>query len=537
MNNFSKNKIEVRQDSFLITENMLFYILLFLNVLILFSNKYFVTLDGGSHNYNANIINQLLFNDKSYYHQFYELNKELLPNSFSYCLFIVFKKIFTFSCAEKALLLIHLVLTPILFRKIVQVFNHESSYLSYAIFPFTHFSLLYMGFFNFTIGIVFCLLSILIFLKFENKPNLRLAALFFLVLGLSYFSHIFTFTLSLIFFFTNSMVEFIVLLVLKKESIYKWLVSRIINLILPASIFIFLTAEYFIKRPPLDTKTFLTTSEINWFFTNAGPLQAYGEDENLYCKLIFVLIAVLGLSVAWLRISDFRKSGKLSVKNFFLKQDVFLLLFFTLVYLSYTQPNEDGHGGYITDRFVLFAFFFVILLIATHKINSKIGIPIITAILVLHSILLFKKEKVQNRLNQDMKDVISASHLIKPETVVLPIFNPGLSWQAKHFSNYIAAEKSVLVMENYEAETRYFPVIWQENNLPILKIDTLDNTHCLKWKSGKVSKVEYPADYIFIFDEEKNNKCLSIVTTLVNKHYDLAFSKNAVHLYQLRKRN
>ena len=91
------------------TETIVFYSFLFLNTLILFSNQYFVTLDGGSHNYNANIISELLFNDKSYYHKFYELNKELLPNSFSYCLFILFKKFFTFSFAEKALILIHLI--------------------------------------------------------------------------------------------------------------------------------------------------------------------------------------------------------------------------------------------------------------------------------------------------------------------------------------------------------------------------------------------------------------------------------------------
>ncbi len=60
-------------------EPYVFLLILLINVAPIFGVKYFVTLDGGAHCNNANIIRALLTETESIYSNIYKINPELVP--------------------------------------------------------------------------------------------------------------------------------------------------------------------------------------------------------------------------------------------------------------------------------------------------------------------------------------------------------------------------------------------------------------------------------------------------------------------------
>lgn len=246
-------------------ERILFLLLIIANFSFLFIHHFFVTLDGPAHHYNANIISSLLFSGDSVFSKYFELNKEFLPNSFSYVLLIILRYISPFFIAEKLLLIVHFVITPLFFRRVVMHFNGNAGVLTWIIFPFTHFSLLYMGFFNFCIGVAVFFVCIDLYLKL-GQMSVKRSLMFLLMTGVLYFSHIFCFLVFVMFVGLNLFIEIISETGHGKSSFSKWMKLKLFSIILPLLPFLLMSAFFFLKRPTDLTASYLTTKEVSWFF-------------------------------------------------------------------------------------------------------------------------------------------------------------------------------------------------------------------------------------------------------------------------------
>jgi hypothetical protein len=77
-----------------------------------------------------------------------------------------------------------------------------------------------------------------------------------------------------------------------------------------------------------------------------------------------------------------------------------------------------------------------------------------------------------------VKDYLSAANYIKPYSVILPLdFFPcgkdahgnviaDRNWLFSHASQYMGTEKPLIILDNYEANTGYFPLVWKEEVNP-----------------------------------------------------------------------
>jgi len=510
---------------FRLLEQVCFFILIIINCSVLLVAKHFPTLDGPAHLYNATILKELLISNSNIYSDFFTLNPEFPPNVFSHVLLILFKYLLPWFIAEKTLILLHLAFTPLFFRLIVKHFNPSQLWLCYLIFPLTHFSLLYMGFYNFTLGILFSIICLKLYFNQVQKPGFKSTLLFFSCLILLYFSHIFVFLILLIFLFLHTLFR-IISTIKTKGSFADFIKTASFSLLLPLIPSLVLCAFYLLKRQGNYNFKFMPTDTITWLYTNGGPFQAYGIQENLYCKIIVVILGILSLAQMIQRIRIYNASKKLS--EAFRKSDILLAMSFLLIVLSYTMPDEDGYGGYITIRFVLFAFLFLILWLASSHTQSKIALPLVISLLVCHFILLSKKSKVICELDKAVIEIEKTQSLIKDNSSILTFVGYEDIWQVKHFGNYLGADKNLLIFDNYEADAGYFPIVWREG-IPTVQIDsTIVEQRC--WIPRPSTNKKVIPDYVLAFNA-KGFECYEKNYPSIIKNYTLLYSTSVTSLY------
>lgn len=513
-------------------EILFFYFVLIFNLGIVFGTKYFPTFDGGAHAYNANIIYKLLTDNDTIYKDYFQFNSELVPNWTSYVLLFVFRSFLSYGAAEKAILLLFFALTPVLFRSVIKRFSSHNILLSYLIFPFTHFSLLYMGFFNFTLGIMFFFLFIHVYLGLEEKVSIKRMILFFVILSAVFFSHIFVFIAAVILMAVHSGGYLIANYTSIKEQKFRWVINRAINLLAPSALFLYLTISYFVKRPSMGMETFLKVEDINLFFLEVRPIQAFGAAETPNGVGLFWIIYTLIILTLGKRVFTFNKET--GIKSFFKLNDVFLVLALMFVYFTYTQPNEDGYGGFISIRLALFTYFFILLWLASFNIGVKLTLFIMPFYFYFSYRGLRIKKESMAFLNDQVKKIDVCAEKIEPNKTLVPFYFADYLWQGLHYCNYLGGEKDVVILNNYEATVGYFPIIWNGDKLPEVVIGNLKSENvCQKWES-RPRPVQKKADYVLMFGEKPGDKCYDDLIRVVWENYVAVARDHDVTLYKLR---
>ncbi len=514
-------------------EFVFFITVLLINASVLVSTKYFPTYDGGSHAYNTNILRELLFNKDSVYRPYFEINPEILPNYLGNIILLILDPFVSFATAEKILLALIFVFVPLCFRSIVKKFN-GNLYLSYLIFPFIQNNLLHMGFHNYTLGILCCLLTIRCYLNLNNEINIKQILLLFVCFGLAYFSHLFTFIITLIFISVHSLLHLLINYnAIKIFGMLKWIVSRAMNVLIPASLFIFFTASYFLRRPSQGKIDFLPVSELNSFILDLAPLQVFGQAERPNCLVLFFVLFSLFIITLYHRITIYKKGE--SLLGIFKVNDVFFIIALLFIYLIYTQPDKDGHYGYISIRFVFFMFLFFIFWIATNIISNRIVIPLLIIYLFFSYQLFIQKKEGIAFINTQLKRLDKPMQLIKPNSVVMQAYFANYLWQGTHYVNYMGADKSVVVLDNYEADIGYFPIIWNETKIPHVKFgDTSTENLCFKWKTGGNDRPVVVADYFLCFGESPDDGCYKEIQEVLHNHYTIIYQSLDLRFYKLK---
>src|SRR6187549_2575351 len=137
-----------------VVEKYFFFSLSIINLIPVLFYKFFPTLDGPAHLYNATIINQLLAGNE-YLEKFFRFNPEPVPNWTGHFLLSCFNLLLPAFIAEKLLLVLYLLGLPFSFRSLIKTIASGNVFISYYIFPFTYSFLFFLGFYNFCVGLVF----------------------------------------------------------------------------------------------------------------------------------------------------------------------------------------------------------------------------------------------------------------------------------------------------------------------------------------------------------------------------------------------
>lgn len=536
----------MRQFNRITKEEYFFYFIIFLNALPVLIFKFFPTLDGPAHLYNSNIISNLLFS-KSQLNDFFILNSEPIPNWTGHLLLSAFNVFLPAFIAEKMLLLFYTIALPLSFWKLIGIISPDNKLFSYFIFPFIYSFTFYLGFYNFSIALIFMFLTIAFwindgksFLSFRNILKL------FLLITLMYFSHIFVFALTVFLLFMHSLFENVINGIKdpgKVKNIVVVFIKKTGVLLIAASISLVLCLLYFYSRPATGNDTFLESKELIEWLKNIRPIIALNfSEEEVYTKPIFYLIVITLIIGVYAKINQINfNTSKSSLKRIlFVCKDLLVISNFWLIatliilFLYFKLPDSDGTAGYVSVRLGLLFFMFLILWLSTLKYAKWFVKFIIGSVLLLNFMLNMYYIKSTGRLNKVAIECSNASKFIEPNCVVIPL-NYSDNWIHGHFSNYLGIEKPMIILENYECSTGYFPLLWNEKSIPntLLGNISIDQQPCKLWKSNTLNAKVY-ADYIFLLGNigPESDSCNIKIQQNIANYYRLVYETKNCKLFK-----
>lgn len=447
-------------------ERLVFIIFLVSNLIVVLFFKFTPTLDGPAHLYNSTILKHIILSDSEFLKSFYTINQELVPNWSGHFLLVILSTIISTVWAEKILIALYLIFLPLSFRWFIKSINPNSLILSYFIFPFCFSFTFFLGFYNFSLALVLMFLILTYYINNINTNNLiQLFTLFFLF-GLIYFSHLFVFFISLmaigVLILSQIYVDFENN---NKKYTLNQFFKRIIVILISSGIWIYFGYNFLASRPSYNF-TYIEKRELLKWIRDVRPTVVFNfGHETIYTRIIFFLVFVFTLMAIY-QILRRIKINKTNLTSFVLtsikQNDLWLVFSFALLGLYLLFPDSNGYSGYFTVRMGLMLFLFYIVWLATKRYKNWVLIVTTSFLFIINTGLNIYYLKQVKRLNELACEIDYQSKFIKDNSVIIPM-NFSSNWMHGHFSNYLGIEKPVIILENYECGTGYFPLLWQKD--------------------------------------------------------------------------
>lgn len=523
----------------LLKEKYIFYLFIGVNLIPILNGKFFPTLDGAAHLYNSNLINSLIFSSSSAVQDFFSFNPEPVPNWSGHFLLAFFNFFLPAFLAEKILLLLYVIALPIVFRRLVTAINPEGVFLSYFVFPFTYSFVFFLGFYNFSIALVLLFIILVFWVERQEKNfyTLKTLVVLFILNTALYFSHLFVFGILLLLLGMSILCSSINLAIesrnIGKAALYCLKKSSVLLLVSAPGLI--LGTLYFMERPPLANAVILADSElINWLETIKPIIALNFSRESSYTKILFYLIFAIVSIAIFLKFNLlFNRNTRDEKVHFFGGSAYWLYATLILVVLYFTLPDSNGSAGYVSTRLALLFFLFLILWLSSREYPVWLKRISVTIVFVCHLLLNLYYLSAVKDLNRLANECIKASEKIEPNSVVLP-FNYSKHWLTGHFSNYLGIDKPMVILENYEAGTGYFPLIWNKKSIPNTKLGSIssDKFACLSWKADGENP-ERMIDYIFILGKfESQDSCMVNAMDKIFMEYDSVYTSEQCSLFK-----
>lgn len=422
---------------------------------------YFSTLDGPAHLYNAHLIKQMLLGDGNSLHDFFMFNELAIPNWGGHAIMTFFISFLPDYLAEKGFLLVYLTLTPLFFRKFVLAFSPKNQFISWIAIPFAHHHLLYFGFYNMCTGLMFLFITIFYFKKHCAKLNWKNFIGLTVLLLCTYFSHLSMYIVCLGIlailclphlkfikpFWANAKTN---LLPAFKHAVFV-LAAAIPSLLLTGK---YLAAvhgsETYNDTPPL-------LNDAIRFVLNIKPLITIRDQApyTTYANIIFgllLLFLIVGLVRFFKNIRTEFSAEKLPNTLFKLVLALMTIVFLVLFFI---MPNII----LMTERLILIFYFLYILILALPRYPKWIHVLAFLVIVYVH-------HKNSRHLRKSMAEISHSMILfqenvnyIKEGGTVLTV-NYIDNWLMVHSRGYLGSSKPIVLLQNYEASLKWFPLKW-----------------------------------------------------------------------------
>ncbi len=527
------------------TEVFVFFLIALANAYPIYAHHFFPTLDGPSHLYNAHLIKELVFGNE-FLKSFVQFNHFPVPNWIGHLIMGVLTIIFPAFIAEKVLLLSYLIGLPFAFRYLIKTLSPKNYLASYLIFPFCYSYMFFLGFYNFSIALIFLFFTLGYWVRIKDKLNYKRIFGLFVLITLTYFSHILIygilFPTMLILLFIDETQKMIA----KKEKIllyfqtlfYKVLVVFICFGVTGYSAFLLFSNK------PMSSNEYLPKAEMLRNIKVIEPIIGFVQPDEAITtgKIFYVLIAltIIALLKRFINLHiRFRKTFKENIKELacvFNKYDFWIFLSGTMLLGYFVLPNSDGWAGYFSLRILLLFFLFYIVWLGLQNIHKYILLGAICITLFYGFKLISYRDKIISSLSQTAMQCYYPSKYIDNNSTVLTI-NRSENWLHSNFSKYLGTDKSVVILDNGECDQQYFPLVWNDKQLPKMIIDTSNSlSSCFPSKQISVSS-NHIIDYIFIMGrlDTINNECDKKLFFYLKSNPLKIYSDEYVSLYKNKK--
>ncbi|MFN3342208.1 MAG: hypothetical protein ACK40M_05895 [Flavobacteriales bacterium] len=505
--------------------------LVLFSVSLLFASSFFflghfVTIDGPAHVYNAELIAGKLFGSNPLVDSYYSWNNDFVPNWLGHFLLLVFKLFLSGSTAEKLLLSLYLLGIVFSLRYLIQSFNPANGLLALLSIPFVFNTFLYYGFYNFCLSLIFIFWISGFVVRNIEKWTLKRCFQLSILLLLSFFAHLSGFIIVGIFLFAFVLFRLLQKLFTRSPFFLNEVRSSLfITIACLPSLSLFLI--YWLSHHNDGALTYKSTGEIFDYFISGTPLIAYGQSEVIWTGKLVLLLAggVFGVLI-------YRSIRR----KFFDKSDFLLLIGLVVIALSFLLPDSDSRGGYMTLRLVLISFLFLVAWLGTQKMQRILQLSLISAFLILSVLHIRMRLGSQRVLNEIANEIDQASKFVNEGSIILPVHRPAdWDWLTAHMSNYICADKSCVVLENYEAPQDYFPLRYSENHPQNVVYSYSKETYCSEVIS-KLNSGVFSVQYLLEFGTDLSFEypCESVFKDYSDSLFKPIYSGKFVKLHQLK---
>jgi hypothetical protein len=171
--------------------------------------------------------------------------------------------------------------------------------------------------------------------------------------------------------------------------------------------------------------------------------------------------------------------------------------------ILFLVPDSMASGGIITPRLELWFMLTMILYLSVLRIPGKIAITAGITAAVLGIVFGDTRLNTQILLNKEAKSILAIKDEIHAPSQLLPI-NQSTNWMHSNLTSYLGAIQQVMVLDNYEADHRIFPVRWKEGMNPTLHAGnhTSVKTPCITIEKSEVYS-NFKIDYISIWMKDR----------------------------------
>jgi len=396
-------------------------------------------------------------------------------------------------------------------------------------------------------AILFFLVTLNYWLKNESQPwkGKKIIVLAILV-ALTYFSHIVIFGLLLILIAIQILTDALMDLLCKKsdtKTIARNLLKKIMVITSAAILPLVLFAYFFYSRPGTREITRIAREELVKFLITVRPLISFNpEIEGKHTTILFYLLIVLvGIGLVAFAIRIFirfilKNKPDEQIDEKILPRINFWWLLVSgaiLLVMYFKLPDAYGTASYTNLRIGFVFFLVVILWISTFRIPWWIGLlAAITGLYVNTLLLRYYAPNIRD-LGKLAVSCNKAADFIAPNSLVLPIYCMD-NWFTGHFVDYIAVDKPIVMVYNYECQMGYFPVIWNEKDKPNYYLgDPADPSKYINMELTK-GQQSLPLDYVFIVGQYDPNKEWFFITLnkILSEDFVRVYEADNCSLYQ-----
>jgi hypothetical protein len=226
------------------------------------------------------------------------------------------------------------------------------------------------------------------------------------------------------------------------------------------------------------------------------------------------------------------------VRNMRFDRNAALLVLSFIILLAYFfVPDQLGSGSFVSHRLLMFFYLFSLLWVGTNAIPNLIKISAAFFFVMVSLVFLSYHYDESAKLDADAKEYVSAGAGINAGTVVLPLGYSG-NWLHTNLSNYISADKNIIMLDNYEAAMIHFPLKWKKEMNPYtgMNFSSLDVpcTGLAEYEKVIGRKIDYILRWGF--NNSTNDSCAMVMNRYIAENYTRIFISSQQRAELFRKK-
>ena len=442
-------------------ERWFFLALVVLQLLPIWSVPYFPSDDGPSHVYNAIVMREYNRPDRAAFREYFQISRRPDPNWFGHLVLAGLTYVFSGATAEKILVSGYVLLLPLAVRYALRAVNPASGWLAILSLPFVYNFLLQKGFYNFSYSLAVYFFLVGYWLKHHDQPSIRHGITLGLLSLLLYFCHLVSVVAAYL------LIGVLILILVARDARRESLsVALRRHALMPLCAFAptVLLALLFLARQALVFSDVSLVKKI----LKLGGLYSLALFDTRERYLAAALSLLLVAAVLW------------AIRQHFIQRRwTFLdgLLVVTVLYaiLALVAPDKIAGGGLMVDRLVLYPFLVLILWLGTRVYQQSERRIVQTVSTAITLVFLFSRIVNYARVNDYLAEYLSVGPQVPAGSTLLSlpfsnrIYAPDGSivssrvFPMNHASGFLAVQRGLVDLTNYEAGTGYFPILFRPN--------------------------------------------------------------------------